>query len=106
MTSTDSSNDSTTSPVLSSSPLGTLDGMQAHMSSSGQRNDSYEGTDPAPSVNGQNGGAMDSEENAEADPLLAYRRGLYQYTHSHYDRVKSDLELKQSSPTRITPRVK
>ncbi|GAA5972082.1 hypothetical protein JCM8115_000816 [Rhodotorula mucilaginosa] len=98
--SAESTNDSTTSPVLSSSPLGTLDG------TSGQRGDGYEGNSLEPSANGQNGSPIDSE-NTETDPLIAYRRNLYKYTHSHYDRVKSDLELKQSSPPpRMTPRVK
>ncbi|GAA5861783.1 hypothetical protein JCM3774_001300 [Rhodotorula dairenensis] len=102
MTSNNSSNDSTTSPVLSSSPLGTLDNVQASMSST-QRNDSYPEHDLE--ANGESESVMESG-NHEEDPLLAYRRGLYMYTHSHYDRIKSDLELKQSSPTRITPRVK
>ncbi|KWU46145.1 hypothetical protein RHOSPDRAFT_32138 [Rhodotorula sp. JG-1b] len=95
--SAESTNDSTTSPVLSSSPLGTLDSM------SGQPSDGYEGNSLEPSANGQSGSA----DNTETDPLIAYRRNLYMYTHSHYDRVKSDLELKQSSPPpRMTPRVK
>lgn len=72
MTSNNSSNDSTTSPVLSSSPLGTLDDVQASMSSA-QRNDSYENHDLEPSANGESGSVMESG-NHEEDPLLAYRR--------------------------------
>lgn len=67
--SAESTNDSTTSPVLSSSPLGTLD------STSRQRGDNYEGNSLEPSANGQNGSPIDSE-NTETDPLIAYRREL------------------------------
>ncbi|BGP55202.1 hypothetical protein JCM8202v2_002799 [Rhodotorula sphaerocarpa] len=86
MNSHTSSEDSAMSPELSTSPLAAIGDMDADMPTG----PSDGGVQPA--VNGHSGRADEP-----VDPLLAYRRGLYMYTHSHYDRVKSSMEPQPES---------
>ncbi|GAA5903794.1 hypothetical protein JCM8208_006581 [Rhodotorula glutinis] len=99
MSSTDS-----TSPNLSTSPLGSFGGISHALPSpagglsTAQRSTSHRSASYEDSVDQLAGGTNDlaHEEDETLDALRRYRQGLYSYTSSRFDRFKVDLERKNA----------